>query len=69
MIPQKWPQLQQAALSDHLEADGERAIKAFAKTDLEKAVVEPDAVVVLVDFEATVQEYEVLEGLAVNPLP
>jgi heme-degrading monooxygenase HmoA len=37
------------------------AIRAFAATDPEKAVVEPGAVAALVDFDATVQHYEVLE--------
>jgi heme-degrading monooxygenase HmoA len=37
------------------------AIRAFAGTDVEKAVVEPGAVAALVGFDTTVQHYEVVE--------
>ena len=37
------------------------AIRAFAGTDVEKAVVEPGAVAALVEFDTTVRHYEVLE--------
>lgn len=37
------------------------AIRAFAGDDVAKAVVEPDAIAALVDFDETVQHYEVIE--------
>jgi len=37
------------------------AIRAFAGTDVEKAVVEPDAVAALIEFDGRVQHYEVVE--------
>jgi heme-degrading monooxygenase HmoA len=37
------------------------AIRAFAGTDVEKAVVEPGAVAALVEFDTTVRHYEALE--------
>jgi heme-degrading monooxygenase HmoA len=39
------------------------AIRAFAGTDAGKAIVEPGAVAVLVDFDAEVRHYEVLENV------
>ena len=42
------------------------AIRAFAGTDVEKAVVEPGAVAALVEFDTTVRHYEALEEV---PLP
>jgi heme-degrading monooxygenase HmoA len=42
------------------------AIKGFAGTDVEKAVVEPGAVAALVEFDTTVRHYEALEEA---PLP
>ncbi len=37
------------------------AIRGFAGADPEKAVVKPGAVAALIDFDATVQHYDVLE--------
>ena len=37
------------------------AIEAFAGNDVGKAVVEPGAVAALIDFDAHVQHYEVIE--------
>jgi heme-degrading monooxygenase HmoA len=37
------------------------AVRAFAGADLERAVVEPGAVAALVDFDATVRHYDVVE--------
>ena len=37
------------------------AIRAFAGDDIGKAVVEPGAVAALIDFDATVQHYDVIE--------
>ena len=37
------------------------AIRAFAGMDVEKAVVEPDAVAALVEFDSRVRHYEVVE--------
>jgi heme-degrading monooxygenase HmoA len=39
------------------------AIRAFAGADIEKAVVEPDAVSALVEFDTTVRHYHVLEDI------
>ena len=39
------------------------AIRAFAGTDIEKAVVEPDAVAALIEFDTTVRHYEILEEI------
>jgi len=39
------------------------AIQAFAGNDIDKAVVEPDAVAALVDFDKGVQHYEVVEEI------
>jgi heme-degrading monooxygenase HmoA len=36
------------------------AVRAFAGESLDKAVVEPDAIAALSDFDSTVQHYEVL---------
>ena len=40
------------------------AVDAFAGPDIDKAVVEPDAVAALVEFDTTVWHYEVLEEVA-----
>lgn len=40
------------------------AIRAFAGDDVEKAVIEPDAVAVLVSFDSSVQHYEVVQETA-----
>lgn len=40
------------------------AIKAFAGDEFGRAVVEPGAVAALVDFDATVQHYEIIEEAA-----
>jgi heme-degrading monooxygenase HmoA len=37
------------------------AIRGFAGSDAAKAVVEPGAVAALIEFDATVQHYEVIE--------
>jgi heme-degrading monooxygenase HmoA len=37
------------------------AVKGFAGTDYYKAVVEPEAVAALIDFDRTVQHYELAE--------
>jgi len=37
------------------------AIRAFAGSDISKAVVEPGAVAALLDFDTSVQHYEVIE--------
>jgi heme-degrading monooxygenase HmoA len=37
------------------------AIRAFAGTDVEKAVVEPDAVAALLEFDGRVRHYDVVE--------
>ena len=37
------------------------AIRGFAGSDISKAVVEPAAAAVLLDFDASVQHYEVIE--------
>jgi heme-degrading monooxygenase HmoA len=39
------------------------AIRAFAGADPERAVVEPGAVAALIDFDADVRHYEVLEDV------
>jgi heme-degrading monooxygenase HmoA len=39
------------------------AIRAFAGADPERAVVEPGAVTALIDFDADVRHYEVLEDV------
>ena len=40
------------------------AIRAFAGADIEKAVVEPNAVAALMEFDKTVRHYEVLEEIS-----
>ena len=40
------------------------AIRAFAGSDMEKAVVEPDAVAALIEFDTTVRHYQVLEEIS-----
>lgn len=40
------------------------AIRAFAGEDLERAVVEPGAVAALIEFDADVRHYDVLEDVA-----
>jgi hypothetical protein len=37
------------------------AIRAFAGSEIDNAVVEPGAVAALIDFDAKVQHYEVIE--------
>jgi heme-degrading monooxygenase HmoA len=37
------------------------AIRAFAGMDVEKAVVEPDAVAALIEFDSRVRHYELVE--------
>lgn len=39
------------------------AIRAFAGEDATRAVVEPEAVAALSDYDRTVQHYEVVEGI------
>ena len=43
------------------------AIEAFAGADVGRAVVEPDGVAALVDFDRTVQHYEVIEEAGDRP--
>ena len=38
------------------------AVRAFAGTDISRAVVEPEAVAALKDYDRTVHHYEVVEG-------
>jgi len=38
------------------------AVRAFAGTDVTRAVVEPEAVAALTDYDRTVHHYEVVEG-------
>jgi heme-degrading monooxygenase HmoA len=40
------------------------AIRAFAGADMEKAVVEPNAVAALMEFDTTVRHYQVLEEIS-----
>jgi len=40
------------------------AIRGFAGSDISKAIVEPGAVAALLDFDASVQHYEVIEESA-----
>lgn len=40
------------------------AIRGFAGDDIERAVVEPEGVAALVDFDSGVRHYEVLEDVA-----
>jgi heme-degrading monooxygenase HmoA len=39
------------------------AIRAFAGMDVEKAVIDPDAVAALVEFDSRVRHYEVVEDV------
>ena len=39
------------------------AIRAFAGMDVEKAVVEPDAVAALIEFDSRVRHYDVVEDV------
>jgi heme-degrading monooxygenase HmoA len=39
------------------------AIRAFAGDDIRKAMVEPQAVAALIDFDATVQHYDIVEEI------
>jgi hypothetical protein len=39
------------------------AIRAFAGTDVEKAVVEPGAAAALIEFDPVVRHYEVVEDV------
>ena len=41
------------------------AIRAFAGADMGKAVVEPNAVAALIEFDKTVRHYQVLEEVSV----
>ncbi len=41
------------------------AIRGFAGSDVAKAVVEPEAIAALVDYDRTVQHYEVVEDVTV----
>ena len=38
------------------------AIQDFAGREIDKAVVEPGAIAALIDFDASVRHYEVIEG-------
>ena len=38
------------------------AVRAFAGADASRAVVEPEAVAALIDYDRTVHHYEVVEG-------
>ncbi len=38
------------------------AIEGFAGRNIDKAIVEPGAIAALIDFDARVQHYEVIEG-------
>ena len=40
-------------------------IRGFAGSDVAKAVVEPEAIAALVDYDRTVQHYEVVEDVTV----
>lgn len=40
------------------------AVRAFAGDDAERAVVEPDAIAALLDFDPEVRHYEVLEDVS-----
>jgi len=42
------------------------SVRAFAGPNIEKAVVEPGAVAVLIEFDAEVRHYDVIEEV---PLP
>src|SRR5690348_14475180 len=42
------------------------AVKEFAGKLLERAVVDPAAAAVLIDYDETVQHYEILEMLEIN---
>ncbi len=42
------------------------AIKAFAGADIEQAMVEPEAVAALVDYDRTARHYEVLQETSVE---
>jgi heme-degrading monooxygenase HmoA len=62
-------QLSQRALNDGIEYlvltrwKSMNAIRGFAGGDVTRAVVEPRAVAALVDFDETVQHYEVIEDV------
>jgi len=45
------------------------AIRGFAGNDVERAVVEPEAVTALTSFDRTVRHYEVLEEVSHAPRP
>jgi heme-degrading monooxygenase HmoA len=45
------------------------SIRSFAGPDIERAVVEPDAVAALVEFDARVHHYEVIEEVIDQELP
>ncbi len=42
------------------------AIKAFAGADIDQAVVEPQAIAALVDYDRTVEHHEVLQETSVD---
>ncbi len=48
--------------------DSLESIRAFAGADIDRAVVEPGAVAALVEFDARVHHYEVMEELAAQDL-
>lgn len=62
-------QLGQRPMSDQVEFlvltrwQSMEAVRAFAGPDVDRAVVEPEAVAALDDFDDTVQHYEVLEDI------
>jgi len=45
------------------------AVRGFAGADIEKAVVEPDAVAALVDFDSSVRHYELVESVGASRYP
>lgn len=46
--------------------DSMESVRSFAGDDVERAVVEPDAVAALLEFDAHVRHYEVLEESVVS---
>jgi heme-degrading monooxygenase HmoA len=62
-------QLSQRQLNDTIEYlvltrwQSMDAIRGFAGDDVGKAVVEPEAVAALIDFDSQVQHYEVMEDI------
>jgi hypothetical protein len=45
------------------------AIRAFAGTDVERAVVEPVAVAALIEYDTRARHYEVIEEVPLPPQP